>query len=60
VTLGHADAVAAGAFFQFFGSRRTVLITYPSDAELLEHFPSESIRRKDRNPTVVPEGAARG
>jgi cyclase len=56
VRRGHASAVAAGAFFLFFGPRRTVLITYPTDDELLEHFPPACIRRKDRNPTVAPPG----
>ncbi len=44
---GHASAVAAGAFFLFYGRRRTVLITYPKDDELLEHFKPEHIRPKD-------------
>jgi cyclase len=59
VETGHASAVACGAFFLFFGPRRTVLITYPTDDELLREFPVERIRRKDRNPTVVPPGTAR-
>jgi len=44
---GHASAVAAGAFFLFYGRRRTVLITYPTDDELLEHFNPNRIRPKD-------------
>ncbi len=44
---GHAAAVAAGAFFLFYGKRRTVLITYPTDDELRAHFRSEHIRTKD-------------
>ena len=44
---GHASAVAAGAFFLFYGRRRTVLITYPKDEELIEHFRPEHIRPKD-------------
>jgi cyclase len=44
---GHASAVAAGAFFLFYGRRRTVLITYPKDEELLKHFAPEHIRPKD-------------
>lgn len=44
---GHASAVAAGAFFLFYGRRRTVLITYPKDAELLQHFHPGHIRPKD-------------
>ncbi len=59
IEVGHASAVAAGAFFLFFGPRRTVLITYPTDAELLAHMPAELIRRKDHNPAVVPRGAVR-
>jgi len=58
VDVGHASAVAAGAFFLFFGSRRTVLITYPSDDELLEAFDQSQIRLKKPNPTVLPKGAA--
>ena len=57
VHAGHASAVAAGAFFLFFGARRTVLITYPTDDELLQHLEPDLIRRKDENPTVVPHGA---
>lgn len=44
---GHAAAVAAGAFFLFYGPRRTVLITYPKDEELLTCFRREHIRPKD-------------
>lgn len=44
---GGASAVAAGAFFLFYGRRRTVLITYPTDEELLKHFKPEHIRPKD-------------
>jgi cyclase len=44
---GGASAVAAGAFFLFYGRRRTVLITYPTDEELLAHFKPEHIRPKD-------------
>jgi cyclase len=57
VDSGHASAAAAGAFFLFFGPRRTVLITYPTDDELEAHLPASRIRRKDRNPAVVPAGA---
>lgn len=46
VNLGHATAVAAGAFFLFYGKRRTVLITYPTDAELLEYLGPERTRKK--------------
>jgi cyclase len=59
VDIGGASAVAAGAFFLFFGSRRTVLITYPTDEELLTCFSPERIRAKDRNPTVTPRGTVR-
>ena len=51
-------AVAAGAFFVFFGKRRTVLITYPTDRDLAAHFRPEHIRPKD-TPEVVPLDAAR-
>jgi imidazole glycerol-phosphate synthase subunit HisF len=44
---GHASAVAAGAFFLFYGKRRTVLITYPKDSELIQHFKRGDIRPKD-------------
>lgn len=60
VSEGHASAVAAGAFFLFFGPRRTVLITYPSDAELAAWFPLSAIRAKAENPTVLPPGTATG
>ena len=53
---GHASAVASGAFFLFFGPRRTVLITYPTDDELAEHLGMDLIHSKDHNPTVLPEG----
>lgn len=55
---GHASAVAAGAFFLFFGPRRTVLITYPTDEELIAQFDPAEIRDKNVNPTVLPDGAA--
>ncbi len=55
---GHASAVAAGAFFLFFGPRKTVLITYPTDDELTQYFDPIRIRDKHRNPTVLPDGAA--
>lgn len=47
VRSGHASAVASGAFFLFYGPRRTVLITYPEDAELVEHLGAERVRMKD-------------
>jgi cyclase len=59
VEVGHASAVAAGAFFLFFGPRRTVLITYPSDDELLQAFDASQIRLKKPNPTVLPDGTAK-
>ena len=48
ISEGHASAVAAGAFFVFFGRRRTVLITYPTDHDLKMHMPAERVRKKDR------------
>lgn len=54
---GHASAVAAGAFFLFFGPRRTVLITYPKDAELARHFAPEHIRPKDTAKTIDMQSA---
>jgi len=59
VDQGHASAVAAGAFFLFFGPRRTVLITYPTDAELMAHLAPDRIRSKEQNPTVLPAGVVR-
>ncbi len=53
---GRASAVAAGALFLFFGPRRTVLITYPTDEELAEYLDGNMIRSKSENPTVLPEG----
>jgi cyclase len=53
---GHASAVASGAFFLFFGPRRTVLITYPTDEELATALGPELIRNKVDNPRVLPEG----
>lgn len=47
VEIGHASAVAAGAFFLFYGKRRTVLITYPTDEELGGHLGGDWIRKKD-------------
>ncbi len=49
---GHAAAVAAGAFFLFYGPRRTVLITYPTDEELRRAFRAEHVRIKDLAPVV--------
>lgn len=43
---GHASAAAAGAFFLFYGRRRVVLITYPTDKELRAHFKEEHVRPK--------------
>ena len=36
INIGGASAVAAGSFFVFQGSRRAVLISYPSKLELIE------------------------
>jgi cyclase len=44
---GHASAVAGGAFFLFYGRRRTVLITYPKDRDLCREFRPGHIRPKD-------------
>jgi len=44
---GHASAVAAGAFFLFFGPRRTVLITYPEDEALIGALGAGRVRKKD-------------
>ena len=42
-----ASAVACGAFFLFYGARKTVLITYPTEEQLLEHFESQHVRKRD-------------
>ena len=44
---GHASAVAAGAFFLFYGKRRTVLITYPKDEALRGVLDPRRVRPKD-------------
>lgn len=44
---GHASAVAAGAFFLFYGPRRTVLINYPHDDDLARVLGEDRVRRKD-------------
>lgn len=54
---GHASAVAAGAFFLFFGPRRTVLITYPKDRDLERSFRPEHIRPKDPAARIATEAA---
>jgi len=54
---GHASAVAAGAFFLFYGARRTVLITYPKDDELRRCFQHDHIRTKDPTATVSRNAA---
>jgi cyclase len=51
---GHASAVAAGAFFLFFGPRRTVLITYPTDEQLIEVLGRDRVRIKDPEKTPPP------
>lgn len=43
---GHASAAAAGAFFLFYGRRRVVLITYPTDKELCAQFKEQHVRPK--------------
>lgn len=55
---GHASAVAAGAFFLFFGARRTVLITYPDDAALVAALGRDRVRLKDAQ-RLPPERGAR-
>lgn len=44
VTQGGCSAVAAGAFFLFWGPRRTVLINYPTYDELVTAFGEEWVR----------------
>ncbi len=48
---GRASAAAAGAFFLFYGRRRVVLISYPSDDALQQCFQPGHIRPK---PAVAP------
>lgn len=43
---GHASAAAAGAFFLFYGRRRVVLITYPTDQDLRANFKEAHVRPK--------------
>jgi len=43
---GHASAAAAGAFFLFYGRRRVVLITYPTDVDLRANFKEAHVRPK--------------
>lgn len=50
VDVGGAQAVAAGALFLFWGRRRTVLINYPSEDELVAHLGRDRVRR--RTPSV--------
>ncbi|MCX8065803.1 MAG: AglZ/HisF2 family acetamidino modification protein [Candidatus Hydrogenedentes bacterium] len=50
-----ASAVAGGAFFLFYGPRRTVLITYPSEGELREYFNSEHVRVRDQRTNIKTE-----
>ena len=38
VTKAHASAVAAGSMFVYHGSRKAVLVNYPSNKELIETF----------------------
>lgn len=61
VDVGGASAVAAGAFFLFYGRKRTVLITYPTDEELMRCLGEDRIRRKEPIPMPIevhrpPEG----
>lgn len=52
---GGVSAVAAGAFFLFYGRRRTVLVTYPTHEELLAAFDEEHVRpREQLIPWVSP------
>jgi len=44
---GGASAVAAGAFFLFFGKRRTVLLTYPTEDELRRVLRPELVRSRE-------------
>lgn len=48
VAQGHASAVSAGAMFVFFGPRKTVLLNYPTDQELIPHLGEALVRRKDK------------
>ncbi len=43
-----ANAVAGGAIFLFYGPRRTVLITYPTEEELKKFFKPEDVRIRDQ------------
>ncbi len=52
---GHASAVAAGAFFLFFGARRTVLITFPRDDDLIKHLGRDRVRARDKR-AAPPDG----
>lgn len=45
---GHASAVAAGAMLVFFGPRRTVLINYPTERELIQALGAERVRPRDK------------
>jgi len=44
-----AAAVAAGAFFLFFGPRRTVLLTYPTTEEFRRFLPSDRVRSRSNS-----------
>ncbi len=50
-----SSAVACGAFFLFYGKRRTVLITYPSEEQLLQYFKPEHIRKRDPKKPIDTE-----
>lgn len=47
VETGGASAVAAGAFFLFFGKRRTVLLTYPTEQDLREVLGPDLVRSRE-------------
>lgn len=52
-----ASAVAGGAIFLFYGPRRTVLITYPTEEELKKYFKPEDVRMRDQRVSVGIEMA---
>ncbi len=41
-----ASAAAAGALFVFWGPRRTVLVNFPTEDELVEHLGRQRVRRR--------------
>ena len=42
-------------WFQFFGPRRTVLITFPGDGDLIRHLGPERVRARDEK-AAPPDG----